>query len=279
MLIVSSSQTDIYRNLAIEEWLLDHAPELPVLFLCVNDPCVVIGKNQNPWRECRLSRMEKDDVPLARRISGGGAVYHDKGNLNVSVIVSRTSYKEQKQYELIFRALERFGIHGERMGKNSLAVGGLKFSGQAFCYRKNRVLHHGTLLVDADLHRLGRYLGPEIEGIETRAVASVPAKVMNLANDARGLTIESLTTALKDIFKGMYGDDGVGELGGDEIIPLTKLYSMAEKGTADEWKFCHTPRFAVNFDDRSIEVEKGRIVNLDQQPLFEEWRRRNAADV
>jgi lipoate-protein ligase A len=203
-MVFQSDCRDVYRNLAMEEWLLDNAPELPVLVLYVNSPCVVIGKNQNPWRECRLSLMEKEGVPLARRISGGGAVYHDAGNLNVGVIVSRTKYVEEKQYELIFQTLEKFGIKGSRLGKNSLAVNDLKFSGQAFCYRRDRVLHHGTLLVNADLARLGRYLGPEVDGIETKAVASVPAKVANLSAFASGLTVGKLTAALIKTFQMLY---------------------------------------------------------------------------
>ena len=205
MLIVQSENMDVYRNLAMEEWLLDHAPQLPVLFFDVNDPCVVIGKNQNPWCECRLSLMKQEAIPLARRISGGGAVYHDPGNLNVGVIVPRTEYCEEKQYELILKTLRSFGIYGERLGKNSLAVEGKKFSGQAFCYRRDRVLHHGTLLVNADLQRLGRYLGPELEGIETRAVASVPATVDNLVRYASELTVEGLVSSLIDTFLDLYG--------------------------------------------------------------------------
>jgi lipoate-protein ligase A len=279
MLIVQSKSTDVYRNLAMEEWLLDHTPALPVLFLCVNDPCVVIGKNQNPWRECRLSLMEKEGVPLARRISGGGAVYHDAGNLNVGVIVSRTSYDEQKQYELIFRALERFGIHGERVGKNSLAASGLKFSGQAFCYRKNRVLHHGTLLVNADLKRLGRYLGPELEGVETRAVTSVPAKVMNLADAGKELTVEKLSAALIEIFQGMYGRSGAAECRGDGTVPEEEVLPVIEKRASTEWKLCHTPCFRVTLGGQTICVEKGRVQGVENHPLLEEWRKNYAADV
>jgi lipoate-protein ligase A len=182
MLIVTTDNRDIYRNLAVEEWLLENTPHLPVLLLYVNSPCVVIGKNQNPWRECRLSLMEKEGVPLARRISGGGAVYHDEGNLNFGVIVPRTEYHEAKQYELIFQTLEKFGIKASKLRKNSLAVDGLKFSGQAFCFRGQHVLHHGTLLVNSDLDRLNRYLGSELEDIETKAVASVPSDVMNLSS-------------------------------------------------------------------------------------------------
>jgi lipoate-protein ligase A len=271
MLIVQSQSTDVYRNLAAEEWLLDHAEGRgPILFLCVNSPCVVIGKNQNPWRECRLSLMEKEGVPLARRISGGGAVYHDAGNLNVGIIVPRTEYREEKQYELIFQALEKFGIKASKLQKNSLAVDGKKISGQAFSFRGQQVLHHGTLLVSSDLDRLGRYLGSELEGIETKAVASVPAEVANLSAFAPDLTIEKLTDALTEEFKRMYGrvrecgSVGVWECGGDgELLPMINRLS------SDDWKLNHTPRFQVTLNGQTLEVEKGRVTNLEGQPLFE----------
>jgi lipoate-protein ligase A len=276
MLIVQAKNTDGYRNLALEEWLLDHAPRLPVLFLYVNDPCVVIGKNQNPWRECRLSLMEKEGVPLARRISGGGAVYHDAGNLNVSIIVPRTEYREEKQYELIFQTLEKFGINASKVRKNTLAVGDKKISGQAFCFRGERVLHHGTLLVNSDLNRLGRYLGPEVEGIQTKAVASVPAKVANLSSFAPGLTVETLSAALIEEFQIMYGgkvgqasclSGQAGSLSCVEDIPTAELLPMIEKLSSKVWKLGHTPKFVF----QGLEIEKGRITNLDGNPLFEEW--------
>lgn len=271
MLIVQSQSTDVYRNLAVEEWLLGHAENRgPVFFLCVNSPCVVIGKNQNPWCECRLSLMEKEGVPLARRISGGGAVYHDGGNLNVGVIVPRTEYREEKQYELIFRALEKFGIAGERRGKNSLAVDGKKFSGQAFCFRGASVLHHGTLLVNSDLFRLGRYLGAELDGIETKAVSSVPAEVANLSSFASGLTVKKLADALIETFREMYGRE-VCEYGSEKTVPAEDLLPMTEKLSSTEWKLNHTPRFQVTLNGRTLDVEKGCITNLEGGPLFEKW--------
>ena len=272
MLIVQSKSTDVYRNLAVEEWLLSHAESRgPILFLCVNSPCVVIGKNQNPWRECRLSLMEKEGVPLARRISGGGAVYHDEGNLNVGVIVPRTEYREEKQYELILKTIEKFGIQASKLRKNSLAVDGKKFSGQAFCFRGQHVLHHGTLLVNSNLDRLSRYLGSELEGIETKAVASVPAEVANLSSFAPGLTVETLSTALLETFREMYGSMGVCECGGDEMVPDAELLSIVEKLSSTDWKLSHTPRFQVTLKGKMLEVEKGRITNLAVNPLFSEW--------
>lgn len=281
MLIVQSQSTDVYRNLAVEEWLFDHADRRgPVLFLCVNSPCVVIGKNQNPWKECRLSLMEKEGVPLARRISGGGAVYHDEGNLNFGVIVPRTEYREEKQYELIFQTLDKFGVKASKLRKNSLAVDGLKFSGQAFSFRGQHVLHHGTLLVNSDLNRLGRYLGSEIEGIQTKAVASVPSDVMNLSEAAPGLTVEKLSDALMETFRKMYGSGGVSsfakasadrvECGSSGEIPEAEILPMIGRLSSNDWKLNHTPRFQVTINGKMLEVEKGRITNLDGNPLFKE---------
>lgn len=273
MLIIQSTSRDVDRNLALEEWLLDNAPQLPVLFLCVNDPCVVIGKNQNPWRECRLSLMEKEGVLLARRISGGGAVYHDPGNLNVSVMVERTEYVEQKQYDLIFQTLETTVLRHRNLsvlGKNSLGVDELKFSGQAFCHRRGRSLHHGTVLVDADLERLGRYLGSEFEGIETRAVASVPAQVANLSKFSPQLTVETLSAALIKKFQKMYGDGGDPEYWSDFDIAANEfappLLPLIGRMASTEWKLGHTPKFSF----RGLDVEKGRVVNRPDGPRFEE---------
>ena len=266
MLIVQSKSADVYRNLALEEWLLENAPQLPVLFLYANDPCVVIGKNQNPWRECRLSLMEEEGVALARRISGGGAVYHDEGNLNISVIVPRTEYVEQKQYDLIFQTLEAFGVKAYKVRKNSLAVDGKKFSGQAFCHRRDRTLHHGTLLVNADLNRLGRYLGPEIDGIETKAIASVPAEVSNLP----GLTIENLSAALIETFQEMYGD-GTAERWTDADMSEDALLPSIGKNSSKVWKLGHTPKFTY----QGAEVEKGKVAQMS----FEEWLAGNQSSL
>ena len=274
MLIVQSKSTDVYRNLAVEEWLLSRAEGRgPILFLCVNSPCVVIGKNQNPWRECWLSLMGKEGVVLARRISGGGAVYHDEGNLNVGVIVPRTEYREEKQYELIIQTLGKFGVKASKLRKNSLSVDGKKFSGQAFCFRGQHVLHHGTLLVNSDLDRLNRYLGAEVTGIETKAVASVPAVVANLSIFAPELTVEKLSAALIEEFQRRYGGN-VGQascLSGqagslsyvEKNIPEAELLPIVEKLSSDNWKLGHTPRFKVTINGQELEVEKGQIISHD----------------
>jgi lipoate-protein ligase A len=283
MLIIRSKSTEVYRNLAVEEWLLENAPRLPVLFLYVNDPCVVIGKNQNPWRECYLSLMEEEGVALARRISGGGAVYHDAGNLNVSVIVPRTEYVEQKQYDLIFQTLEATELRHRKLsklGRNSLSIDGKKFSGNAFCHRRDRTLHHSTQLVNCDLARLGRYLSPELDGIETKAIASVPAEVANLPS----LTIEKLSAALIETFQEMYDTErAVAEsrdLGAparvqfwtDENLPEAELIPMIGKNSSEAWTLEHTPRFNVSLHGEMFTVKKGRVINAEGNPSFEMQR-------
>ncbi len=250
MLILESSSLDVYRNLAVEEYLMERSTE-PVLMLWRSDCAVVVGKNQNPWRECRLERMRNDGVPLARRISGGGTVYHDIGNLNYCVVVDRMAYRAELAYEMVIQALETLGVRAEKTGKSNLAVKGLKFSGNAFCFRKGRALHHGTLLLDTDLERLARYLGPSLNAIETRAIRSAPAEVANL-----GLDHAAVAAALKARFKTLYGKDGE-----PSTLPEPAPSPAAlEKQRSADWLYGATPKFTVDIHNLHLEVERGRVI-------------------
>lgn len=258
MLIVESQSLDVYRNLAIEEYLMEQVVDQePVLFLWRSDCAVVMGKNQNPWRECRLDLMCDEGVPLARRISGGGTVYHDTGNLNYCVIVDRAKYREDQAYGMVLHALETFGICAEKSGKSNLGVNGRKFSGNAFCFRKGRALHHGTLLLNTDLERLDRYLGSLFGGIETRAIASIPSEVVNL-----GLDVEELSSALGESFRLLYGDGGLSgrsEADLDEAV----LQSLLERQVSSDWKYGTTPGFLLERNGVRLEVAKGRVVRAE----------------
>ena len=254
MLIFESQSLNVYRNLAIEEYLMDHVNDCgPILFLWQSECAVVMGKNQNPWKECRLSLMEQESVPLARRISGGGTVYHDAGNLNYCVITSREAYREDMAYELVFQALEPFGIQAEKTGKSNLSVDGLKFSGNAFAFRKGRAMHHGTLLLNTDLERLNRYLGSMMDGIETHAIASMPASVTNL-----GIDQVTLTDALKANFTQIYKNDGVA-LGVESDLDSEKLKVIYARHLSTVWKFSATPRFSVDIGGQRVEIVKGVV--------------------
>lgn len=254
MLIVESKSLDVYRNLAIEEVLMDEVrDEGPILFLWQSGEAVVMGKNQNPWRECRLDLMRAEGVPLARRVSGGGTVYHDAGNLNYCVITSREAYCECDAYNMVFRALETFGIQAEKTGKSNLSVDGLKFSGNAFAFRKGRALHHGTLLLDTNLEKLNRYLGSMLDGIETHAIASVPARVTNL-----GVARDELSRALKASFASQYGDGDALEWDEAQLDPAG-IDPVLERQRSDAWRFEATPKFSVSLSGERVEVAKGRV--------------------
>jgi lipoate---protein ligase len=256
MLIVESQSLDVYRNLAIEEYLMDRVADRgPVLFLWRSACAVVVGKNQNPWRECRLDLMQDEGVPLARRISGGGTVYHDSGNLNYCVIVDRLRYREEQVYEMVLQALETFGIRAGKTGKSNLSVEGRKFSGNAFSFRKGRALHHGTLLLNTDLERLNRYLGSMFERIDTHAIASVPAAVANL-----GLDMEAVSGALKNGFQSLYGDGDMFQwLEAD--LDAAVLNTLLERQVSDDWKYGATPRFSLETNGLRMEVARGMVEN------------------
>ena len=256
MLIVESQSLDIYRNLAIEEYLMEYATTYgPVLFLWQSDCAVVMGKNQNPWRECRLDRMRDDEVPLARRVSGGGTVYHDKGNLNYCVIVDRTQYREAQAYEMIFQALDQFDIRAQKTGKSNLSVEGLKFSGNAFCFRKGRALHHGTLLLNTNLDRLNHYLGSMFEQIETHAIRSSPAEVMNL-----NLEVKAFSVALEEQFLSLYGSQEIIRWASVQMEP-ERLNPMVNKQSSLGWIYGATPKFFIEQNGMQLEVVKGEIVS------------------
>jgi lipoate-protein ligase A len=259
MLIVESQSLDVYRNLAIEEYLMEHAVDHgPVLFLWQSRDAVVVGKNQNPWKECRLNLMQAEEIPLARRISGGGTVYHDVGNLNYCVIVDRREYREQQAYDMVLSALELFDIKAERTGRSNLSANGLKFSGNAFCFRKGRALHHGTLLLHTDLDRLRRYLGSMCDGIETHAIASVPANVVNLE-----LSIDELSIALKERFQHHYRDASVRVEWGAEDMNVQHLDDLYAKQRSDDWKYGATPRFELETGGTRLEVSKGVVIRAE----------------
>ena len=174
--VIISSQTNAYYNLAVEKLLLSANLTAPLLFLWQSQNAVVIGAHQNPYAECNLTKMNEDAVQLTRRISGGGAVYHDLGNLNFCFVAPKELYSEKKQTQLIVKALSTLGVIAEISGRNDITVNGFKISGNAY-YRGNlNCLHHGTLLISSDLNRLIAYLAPPKEKLEKQLQAQLMMK-------------------------------------------------------------------------------------------------------
>ena len=210
LLVCRSRGTDPYENLALEEALLHRveAGEL-ILYLWQNERTVVIGKNQNPWKECRTALLAEEGGHLARRLSGGGAVFHDRGNLNFTFLMREEDYDPDRQLTVIETACRSLGIPVERSGRNDLLADGRKFSGNAFYRHNGRAYHHGTLMVDVDLEMVQRYLSPSKAKLAAKGVDSVRSRVVNLREFVPTLTVRQLSDALTAAFAEVY-DQAIG---------------------------------------------------------------------
>ena len=197
---------DPYYNLAVEEVLLESVQQREcILYLWQNAATVVIGHNQNPWKECRVGRLEEENGHLARRLSGGGAVYHDIGNLNFTFLCSDKDYDLKKNLSVIVEACKANGIAAEISGRNDILVQGCKFSGNAFYHTHGNSYHHGTLMVNVDLKQVERYLSPSKAKLKAKGVESVRSRVINLRELAPEITCESLAKDMVRAFEKVYG--------------------------------------------------------------------------
>lgn len=197
---------DPYENLAAEKRLMDSVqPGQCILYLWQNQNTVVIGRNQNPWAECRTTVLEEEGGHLARRLSGGGAVFHDLGNLNFTFLMCREDYDLDKQLEVIRQAVLLAGIQAEKSGRNDLLADGRKFSGNAFYQSREHAYHHGTILIDVDSEKLSRYLSPPKAKLAAKGVTSVRSRVVNLKELAPDLTIAAMKRYMKAAFCMVYG--------------------------------------------------------------------------
>jgi len=188
---------DAHQNQAVEAALFDTLPDDTfVLYLWANDNAVIIGKHQNAYIECNLPLLEADGGKLARRITGGGAVYHDKGNVNYTFIAPLEHYYEARQFDMVLRALQSLGIDAVKTGRNDMTVQGRKFSGNAF-YKNDRAgLHHGTILIKSDYEKIAKYLTAGKVKLQSKNIASVSQRVINLSEVKPGICKEEVFGAL-----------------------------------------------------------------------------------
>lgn len=244
LFVYHSDCVDPYLNIATEKLLLETVqPGSCILYLWQNQNTVVIGRNQNAWAECRTSLLEAEGGKLARRLSGGGAVFHDLGNLNFTFIMCDEDYDVDRQLSVIQAACAELGLQAEKSGRNDLLVEGQKFSGNAFYHAQGKAYHHGTLLIDADIEKLSRYLTPSKAKLEAKGVASVRSRVTNLKALVPELTCEIMAEHMHKAFAQVYGHTPQQITLNDDQKRIIEVYA-AELGS---WQWLYGPRLPFTF--------------------------------
>lgn len=271
---IVSNQTEPYWNISVENYLVEHADAV-VLYLWRNRRTVVIGQNQNPFSECNVEALEADGGYLMRRKTGGGAVYHDDGNLNFSFVVPKALYDQTRQFSVIQRAVESFGLHTELSGRNDILAEGRKFSGNAFSKGRVNDLHHGTLLIKGDMSDLARYLKPKPAKLQKHGVQSVRSRVVNLAELNPEITPESIAFRLKEAFFSEYSEYSECSEYSDysEIIKISEVKRLHDHFASPEWKYGRWRTFTAQrtgqFDWGGVElaltIDESRGVFTDVQ--------------
>lgn len=268
--------TNPYINLATEKVLFDNVKEDEIiLYLWQNENTVVIGRNQNPWAECNLSAMEKDGVHLARRLSGGGAVFHDLGNLNFTFISAEKNYSLENNLQVIKKACIAAGINAETSGRNDILTNGKKFSGNAFYNSKGKSYHHGTIMINADKEKLTHYLTPSKAKLEAKGVKSVKSRVINLSELNPALTAETMAEYLSTAFKSTYpyASKKEASVNIEEINKLAKIFESRSHlyGTQPPFTYSADSRFDWGSIDIKLYVEKGIIKDVNVYTDSMDW--------
>ena len=277
--VYDTACTDPYRNIATEKYLLENVkPGSCILYLWQNAHTVVIGRNQNAWLECRTELLNQEGGHLTRRLSGGGAVYHDMGNLNFTFLVCDEDYDVDRQLSVIQTACRKLGIEAVKSGRNDLLAEGCKFSGNAFYHSQGKAYHHGTLLVSADMANLGRYLTPPKAKLEAKGVSSVRSRVTNLSELCPGLTCEGMKTPLVEAFGEVYGCipqafilDGSAQ---KQIETDMKMLSSWEwlYGPKLPFSFSCEEKFEWGYIQIQLQVESGIITHADVYSDAMDWQ-------
>ena len=286
--ILISTTFDPWFNLAVEDTIFRSLPaDQRVLFLWRNADTIVIGRAQNPWRECDTDRMQKDSVKLARRQTGGGAVFHDLGNTNFTFMAPKPEYDKEVSTNIVLAGLESLGIKAQANGRNDLVVeeadGIKKFSGSAYRETSDRGFHHGTLLLSADMQRLGDYLSPDKKKLEAKGITSVRSRVTNLNRVKADIDHKSVCDAIMAAFAVYYGEQVEPEfISPEQFHNLPGFAERFAKQSSWAWNFGNTPPFTHSLEERFewggvqilLDVDKGTIKQaniytdmLDPTPL------------
>jgi lipoate-protein ligase A len=271
MLYIYNKNTNPYFNLAAEEYILKKFQE-ECFMLWRNEPSIIIGKNQNTLAEINLDYVRQHKIPVVRRLSGGGAVFHDLGNLNFTFIVNEdvSSFSDFKRFtQPIIDVLRKLSVNAEFSGRNDITIDGKKISGNAQYYYKNRILHHGTLLFSSSITDLSAALKVRPVKFEDKGVKSVSKRVTNISEHLKEpITIEQFIDLIMNHIREQTRGSEMYEFTQEDIEKIEKLvrekYSTWEWnfGTSPDYKFKNEKKFAGGTVEVNLNVEKGIIKDI-----------------
>lgn len=265
--IFESNTTDVFFNQAVELSLFENVEDNEmILYLWTNDNTVVIGANQDAYAECKVKELEQDGGKLARRLSGGGAVYHDIGNVNFTFIGKEEVFSLEDNRKVLYEALKKLGLNPVFTGRNDLEIDGYKVSGNAYYKRDGKRYHHGTMLISSSPEKIAKYLTPSLAKFANKKVKSVESRVSCLKAFDSTIKKEDFKEAIKDAFKEMYAEATVGlcVLNDDELRKNEQFFS------SDEWRLNDTNynlRMEYVLDGENVvlalKIENDTIKNCD----------------
>lgn len=264
--IYISQETDPYFNVAVEYQLFSEAEEDVCLFLWQNESAVIIGRNQNAFAECNLDYMRNAGIYPVRRFSGGGAVFQDMGNVNFTFITKEQFADSDAFLSIIQQAMASIGVNFTFSGRNDLLCQGKKFSGHAYFTDNENYLYHGTIMVDVDLNKLTEALSPSILKLQSKGIASVRSRVINLSQVDSRITPDTVKTAMVAAFEHTYSvNSSISYINRSTLHP--ENWALIQN---KEWIYGESPAFSICEEKRlpfgnvtlSIDAENGRILRL-----------------
>ncbi|MDF2548412.1 MAG: putative lipoate-protein ligase [Anaerosolibacter sp.] len=269
MIYVRNESTNPYFNLALEEYVLNHMDGDDYFLLWQNEPSIIIGKHQNTIEEINLEFVKDNNIHVVRRLSGGGAVYHDLGNLNFTFVVKNSESSQfnfKKFTEPVILALKNLGVQAEFNSRNDLTIDGKKFSGNAQYMKKDRLLHHGTLLFSSELEQLVKALHVSDEKIISKGIKSIRTRVTNISDFLTELiSIQGFKKLLlQHMFQEELQEYTLTEKEIDEVKQI-----MEKRYVTWEWNYGASPKFNIKKEKRFeggkvevlLDVEDGMIGN------------------